>query len=278
MSPPGIDVLTYGFISVDERHDFARAAAWDGDLGDFTCHLEDGTLEARPKGHYPDVEAAREALDPHLRAWALRAELEDGIRIEFRFRSAQGASGLRVMAETAVGIGEALDVTVGHGSYPPPSMKALATSPLVEDLLVWVRQLRERRQPMLVLAYLFLTRLEFDYNDRAETAAALNVSQPVLNTLGRLSEKNDPDERRKAKRGRPVERLTEADRQWLLAAYRGLLSRSPRSRLAVQRRRSSPWATCLRCRRQSTRPDPCHWLRLRAVAETAALGGAWLSP
>lgn len=218
MSPPSVDVLTYGFLSLDDRHDYAPAAAWDGDLGDFACHLEGGTLEARPKGHYPDVETARQALDPHLRAWALRAELEDGIRIEFSFRSARGASGQLVMLHGAVELEGALSMTVGHGSYPPPPSTALAASPLVEELLVWVRQLRERQQPMLVLAYLFLTRLEFDYNNRGEAAAALNVSQPVLNTLGRLSEKNDPDERRKVKRRQPVERLTEAERQWLLAA------------------------------------------------------------
>jgi hypothetical protein len=218
MSPSPVNVLTYEFLSLDHRHDFAQAAAWDGDLGDFTCHLEGGTLEARAKGHYPDLETAKEALDPHLRAWALWAELEDGIRMEFRFRSARNASGQLVMLDGAVEVEEALSLTVGHGSYPAPPSNALTTSPLVEELLVWVRQLRGRQQPMLVLAYLFLTRLEFDYNNRGDAAAALNVSQPVLNALGRLSEKNDPDERRKVKRRQPVERLTEAERQWLLAA------------------------------------------------------------
>lgn len=71
---------------------------------------------------------------------------------------------------------------------------------------------------MLVLVYLFLTRLEFDYDDRGEAAAGLNVSKPILDKMGWLSERNDPDERRKVKRGQPVERLTEDERQWLLAA------------------------------------------------------------
>jgi hypothetical protein len=213
-----VDVLIYAFFSMDERHDFSRAAARDVNLGGFNCYLERGTLVARPEGHYPDVERAREALDPHLRAWELRAELEDAIRIEFRFDWAQGAFGTQVALQSAVGVTDKLTVVEEHRSYPPPSPKALEASAVVEDLLGWVRDLRGRRQPMLVLAYLFLTRLEFDYDDRAEAAAALNVSQPVLNVLGRLSEKNDPDERRKVKRRRPVERLTEAERQWLLAA------------------------------------------------------------
>jgi hypothetical protein len=216
VSSPRVHVLIYAFVSLDERHDFTRAAAWDGDLGDFSCHLAGGTLEARPKGHYPDVERAREALDPHLRAWALRAELEDGVRIEFRFQSAQDASGLRVMAESAVGIADAMDVTMGHGSYPPPSAKALAASPMVDELLVWVWEVRERRQPMLIPAYLFLTRLTFEYGGQRQAAAALNVTEQVLRKLGELSAKNDPTERRKVMGS--VNPLTERERRWLLAA------------------------------------------------------------
>jgi hypothetical protein len=186
--------------------------------GPFKCRLEGGWLEARPQADFADVDGAKQALDPHLRAWALRAELEDNIQMEFKFRSAQGPSGTQVMADSAIGVGEALDVAIGHIAYPRPSPRALVATPLVEDMLGWVRQLRERRQSMLVLVYLFLTRLEFDYDDRGEAAAGLNVSKPILNKMGWLSEKNDPDERRKVKRGQPVERLTEDERQWLLAA------------------------------------------------------------
>jgi hypothetical protein len=216
MTPPRVNVLIYGFISLDDRHDFARAAAWDGEVGGFSCHLDGGTLEARPKGHYPDLEDARQALEPHLRAWALRAELEDGIRIEFRFQSAQASSGLRVMADSAIGVADALNVTVGHSSYPPPSARVLAASPLVEELLAWAREVRERRQPMLIPTYLFLTRLTFEYGGQRQAAAALNVTEQVLRKLGELSAKNDPVERRKVTG--PVNPLTERERQWLLAA------------------------------------------------------------
>jgi hypothetical protein len=218
VSSQRVEILTYELVLFSDRHDFAQAAPWDGDVGGFNCHLEGGTLQARPKTDFADVEHAKEALESHLRAWALWAELEHGIRMEFRFRSAHGPYGRQVMADPATAVGEALDIREGHSSYPQPSPKALAATPLVEDLLGWVRQLRERRQPMLVLVYLFLTRLEFDYKDRGEAAAGLNVSKPILNTLGQLSEKNDPEERRKLKRRQPVERLTEAERQWLLAA------------------------------------------------------------
>jgi hypothetical protein len=70
---------------------------------------------------------------------------------------------------------------------------------------------------MLFIAYLFLSRLEWEHDGRDEAARALNVSQRIFNTLGPLSEENDPKERRKAKVKRPVEWLTETERQWILA-------------------------------------------------------------
>jgi hypothetical protein len=75
-------------------------------------------------------------------------------------------------AELAEAIGVANDVTVniGHGEYPPPPSKDLATSPLVEKLLGWVRDLREGRQRILVLASLFVTRLTYEFDGEAAAA------------------------------------------------------------------------------------------------------------
>ena len=90
------------------------------------------------------------------------------------------------------------------------------TSPLVEELLGWVRDLREGRQRILVLAYLFVTRLTYEYDGEAAAAAALKVSRKILVTLRKLAAKNDPSERRKVEG--PIQRLTEAERGWITAA------------------------------------------------------------
>jgi hypothetical protein len=89
MSNPHFEILVYAFESLDDRHDFTKAAAWNGDLGDFECRLDGAQLEARPRSHYPNIQKAREALKPHLIAWELRSELNDGIRM--RFKPAQHA-------------------------------------------------------------------------------------------------------------------------------------------------------------------------------------------
>jgi hypothetical protein len=46
-------------------------------------------MEARPRAHYTSADAARQALERHLRAWELWAELTNSIRVQFRYKSAQ---------------------------------------------------------------------------------------------------------------------------------------------------------------------------------------------
>jgi hypothetical protein len=223
---PRVERLGYEFRSLEERHDFSQAAAWEGDLEGFRCRLDRGTLEVRPRADYTSADAARQALERHLRAWELWVELTNSIRVEFRYKSAQvvdrqstpDSVSIAAHAELAEAIGVANDVTVniGHGEYPPPPSKDLATSPLVEELLGWVRDLREDRQRILVLAYLFVTRLTYEYDGEAAAAAALKVSRKILVTLRKLAAKNDPSERRKV--AGVVQRLTDAERGWIIAA------------------------------------------------------------
>jgi hypothetical protein len=165
-------------------------------------------------------------LEHHLRGWELSAELTNSIRVEFRYQSAQvvdrqstpDSVSVAAYAELAdVGmVANNVTVKLGHGEYPAPPSKDLATTPLVEELLGWVRDLREGRQRMLVLAYLFVTRLTYEYNSEAAAAAALKVSRQVLVTLRKLAAKNDPSERRKVTG--PIQRLTDAERDWITAA------------------------------------------------------------
>jgi hypothetical protein len=222
VNDPHVDVLNYQFISIEENNDFTAATPWSGRLGDFECRLEAWSLEAIPNKHFASEASARQELEPHLRAWELWAELQDELRLSFRFSSARvvdrqpgaGSVTVAVAAAEAAGAVETATVIKGHSSYPAPSAGPLATSPLVSELLGWVRDLRAGHR-MLVIAYLILTRLEFEYGDRRSAASALNVEPLVLSTLGRLSVKNDPAERRKVKG--VANPLTEPEKQWIRA-------------------------------------------------------------
>lgn len=221
MQDPHVEVLYYEFLSLDSRHDFSETAPWQGNLGGFVCHLVGGQLEALPQGHYPDPQSARDALEPHLRDWVFWSELNDSIRIAFVpggarvVDRASGAVAAEAQTASAIGIVGNVTVKLGHGSYPSPAPTDVSVSPLVSELMGWVRALRERQHPMLVTANLFYTQLLEEYGGLNRAAAALNVTPQILRKLGELSAKNDPVERRKVKG--PVVPLTEAEHQWILA-------------------------------------------------------------
>ncbi len=232
MNDPQVEALEYSFVVLGGGHDFSTTAPWEGSLGDFDCRLVDGRLEARPRQHYPIAEGAMQALDPHLRAWELRAELEDGVRAQFKYDFArvvdrQPTPGV-VTAQAHIAheqelTGTAMVIKV-HPTYPRPPAKRVASSALVEELLEPVRELGERQQRMLVAACLVLTLLEYEHGGRARAAAALNVSRKVLGKLGRLTAKNDPSERRKIVS--PVDPLTDRERAWILAVLPNLVFRA----------------------------------------------------
>jgi hypothetical protein len=125
---PRVERLSYEFRSLEERHDFSRAAAWEGDLGGFRCRLNQGTIEARPRADYTSADAARQALEHHLRGWELSAELTNSIRVQFRYKSAQivdrqstpDSISVAAHAEAAEAVVVANDATVklGHSQYP----------------------------------------------------------------------------------------------------------------------------------------------------------------
>jgi hypothetical protein len=100
-------------------------------------------MEARPRADYTSADAARQALERHLRAWELWAELTNSIRVQFRYKSAQVVD--RQSTPDSISV-------AAHTELAEVAMsKELATSPPVEELLGWVRDLREGRQRMLVL-------------------------------------------------------------------------------------------------------------------------------
>lgn len=217
-----VDVLRYGFTA-EEGEDFSAAAPWEGQLGGFQCRLADEVLEARPQDTYPDVESATQVLERHLREWEVWSELQEQRRIRFRLSSVEvvdpqaGSRDAAVMAEVAMAAVITGTATVRRVAYPAPPTVTLAVTPLIEELLRWVRDLRAGRQRMLVLAYLSYTHLVYEYGTERAAAKAINVSANVLETLSRLSHKNDPDERRKVA-GRDPDPLAETERRWLLTA------------------------------------------------------------
>lgn len=226
MNDPHVDSLQYRFKAPDP-YDYSAASPWEGRLGDFAVRLADSVLLATPSVHFTSEEEARAALEPHLHSWKLRSDLDGGITIEFEFdqssiRDRQPIPGdANVYVKTVVAVAVVPEVTlkVSPGKYPEPPGVALVEDTLVTDLRASIHKIRSDNKRLLIDGYLFLTRLEYDYNkDRAKAAAAAAVSKPVLDRLGALTAVNDPSLRRKVEG--PEHALTDAERKWIDAALR----------------------------------------------------------
>jgi hypothetical protein len=231
LNDPHLQKLTYSFVPQEGSWDLNNASPWEGDLAGFKCRLADKTLTAEPKADFPDSASGRAALEPHLRAWEVQLELERGMWAEFRFESAevidrQPDSGHHEIAlesgVTATAVMSA-ELVRGFAVYPPPPPHRLAATPLVEALRARLRDVRHRRERLLVAAYWCLTQIERAYGSRAEAAAALNVSGNILGVIGRLTAVDDPQEGRKA--GGPARALTPEEQQWLNQALPALVLR-----------------------------------------------------
>lgn len=227
MNDVHVESLSYRLSVLDERHDYSGASAWRGRLGDFEVHLEGATLIGTPKTHFSSAEGARAALEPILRSWELRADLEDSIPIRFSFETARvmdrqpnpGGTVVQINLASEVSLAGEVSLRVGHASFPPPARAPLAEDTLVKDHLTSIHDVRMRTQRLLVGAYLFLSRLEYEFGGSRQAAAkGAAVSERVLNKLGELSVVNDADERRKVQG--PARPLMETERNWLDKALR----------------------------------------------------------
>ena len=222
MNDPHVEMISYDFVSLNERDDFTAAVPWSGVLGDFECRLDKGQLQAVPQKHYSDAVPARQALEGHLREWELVADISLALQISFRFSGARvvdrqpmpGSVNVAVQAVEAAASFESVSVTIGHSAYPSPPVRPLALSPLVQELRRLLHDLRTG-QRVLVIANLILAGVEYEYGGKRRTSSAIAVSLPVLRTLGRLAAKNDPAERRKVEG--PIAPLTQNEKQWIQA-------------------------------------------------------------
>jgi hypothetical protein len=240
MNDPRVEWLQYTFRSLEEHHDYSKAQTWTGRTPEFELTLQNDTLRATPIGNFSSEDQARTALEPFLRAWELEADLRDGVRIRFSYASGNVVDrnptpgSVTVAAGVASAVAMVPDVTpqVGHSTYPAPPTEPLLESPFVKELLDALHEVRQGRQRLLVSAYLFQTRIVYEYGTLEPAAGALNISEPILRKLGELSVVNDPRERRKV-RG-PERPLSEEERVWITAALPKITLHIARQAAGVQ--------------------------------------------
>lgn len=224
--------VTYRLRTDSPAHDLSQVEPLAGSLDGWEFRLEDGWLTALPSTEYRSRDAARQAIEPLLRAWAQGVYLSPA-RIPFQFDYEScvvevvdpDPRNVFVFPETAVAIAEmgSPTVVIGHRLFPAPDPRFLPT-PLTDLLTERLRALDEGRAELPATAYMVSTTIERAFGGGKACAAALAVSANVLSTLTRLSSKFDPYIGRKASPGDP-DPLTGQELGWLKAATSRLVRR-----------------------------------------------------
>jgi len=227
-----VTALYYSFTSETEHDRFEKAAPASGVLGSFTCTLSDGVLEAIPSVEFRDRQAARDALEPHLRDWEGSAYLSDrAYRIRFVYdrssvEEVDPQPGVINLFAELHGSGFATaTLTIAqrdHAEYPPFDAGFRRTD-LTARSVSRLRRTRDGGETWPAFAYFVLTQLEADFGGRKGAAAGLSVSRKVLDKLGRICDKRDPEIGRKA--GHALESITPSERAWLEAVVVRLIRR-----------------------------------------------------
>lgn len=195
-----------------------------GTLGTFEYTLDCSELTVRPSEHFADREAAREAIEPYLRAWEESDFLsESPSDMTFSYEGGQvidrnpDPRNQHVYPDTATGVGsvDVAAVLVLRGHYPSPDPQ-FASSPMTSEIVRRIRRVRTREAELPATAYWLVTKLEDQFGDRLAAAKALGVSRKIVTRLATLATQNDPEMGRKAT-GPPIP-LTDAEVKWLRAA------------------------------------------------------------
>lgn len=223
-----MEQLQYRLVDLqDDCQFFPDASPLHELLGDFECQVASARLVARAMAHFPDEDAARAALRPYLVAWTSHVELTNGIQLEFQFDGSMVTDKTGLGVRRSITLYEAISLTdaaqVPRGAYPDFPQGWYGESPHVAQIRLRLRAVRTNRESLAAGAYWLLTKLEALHGNRQEAAAAMVVDPRILQTLGRLTARNDPDAGRKAKG--PTESYTPTERTWILRAMEVLALR-----------------------------------------------------
>lgn len=206
-----------------------EAEPMDFQLGGFKCHLEEGVLTAAPEGSFPSVEAARQAFTPLLRAWQVWSLAGHGVAFEATYQSAELSGGLAEGPSPAV----SLELVMGRPrpaiptlKSPPSELRGLRRRDAFDATRRW-QEVLEGSESASAGAYGVLTVLEHMYEGRAGVAKTLQVSNRLLDELGRLISTGDARYGRKVASDPSRHRaLTNIEERWIEGLIPHLLYRS----------------------------------------------------
>lgn len=189
-------------------------------LGDFDCVLAEGRLTARPRVDFAEWEEARAALEPYLEGWSSKAEIVDGMPMNFRIAASYTTETDGVEDEIHLGENLVEWLYRDNSEYPLPDARWREESSLAFNLRIRWRREGWQYISLPVTARRMIAAIEREYGDDGEISAQLHVSREVIDELRRLV---PADDQRSARMFH--ESLTRREHVWLDNALAALVRR-----------------------------------------------------
>jgi hypothetical protein len=236
MRDPHVESLRYRLRpSEGVTFDQPPPVQWDTD--DFHMILEDNVATFEMQRHYPSEEAAREAVEAHLRTWQIDMALRSGspeFGCEFETSDIMDRDPpppgtpqvIDVKAAIAIAAVMSPTVHVTKKQYPEPP-KAFVRSWHVETM--WVRfqdYLDGGGEPLNSMAYFCLTVVEDSARGRRSASRDYSIAEGVLRKLGELTS-TVGSEKTARKMPAPDRRRPHSPQEiaWVEAAVKALIRR-----------------------------------------------------
>ena len=234
MNDPHIEALIYR-VEHGPTVDYDKAEPLEYASSIFNVRIENGQARFELKEHFATEEAARDAVEPFIRAWEVVAGLDQGPnRFALVFDTSEVIDrdpppGVNIYATVGRMTFTALPVTVhlGYGHYPEPAPH-LTVSSDVEKMYSRYTLYRQGSDRLGTVAAFCLGVLEESigttHKRRQKAADKYCISPRVLNKLGSLTATKGGTEARKAAAAH--EEFTAHEKAWLEATIKAIIRRA----------------------------------------------------
>lgn len=231
---PDLHVVSLRYaVEPDEGFSYNSPPPVSFDTPQARFRLADGSLTCDMKMHFSDVKAARDAVEPILRAWEADSDLRHNRgQLRFKFDAPEvidrsptppGSASLVVSSTLATTMAGSVSVHVASSKYPDPPPEHFRLDPDAETLLDRYYGYLDHREPLPSMAYFCETVLEAKAGGRKKAAAKYVIDVNILNKIGELSSTRGDDlTSRKAAAAQP---LSSTEAAWLEAAIKLLIRR-----------------------------------------------------
>src|SRR6266446_532332 len=194
MNDPHVVALRYS-VSHDKSVTYKNPQPLEYKTLDFVVHAKDGRVRFEMQKHFSNIEAARDFVEPFVRAWEAEASLSFGPgQFEIRFGDAEledrtPTLGIAQTRGTASGSSHASGSGIAvRDRYPAPPSD-IAVNFEVEMMLARYSRYCQDRETLGAMANFCLTVLEGSKGRgrRAAAARKFSVDVKVLGTIGNLA-------------------------------------------------------------------------------------------